>query len=257
MNFSKLNNHGIMNEIRFTKVFDKKIVKELEQPYQELLYELFDNLKENDYIECWKSKFKEKADIKIRIKENIKGISIKMGENNSVHQEHINSLSNYLLNIGISYDIINKLRAYNFGLIEGHQVDAETYKKRKYNDIIEIKKSLNDLYIKINLIIRFLFKGTENQFYDTDAIIHGTPESFLWATKSEILKYLLLYKNNDSTNVKIGPLYIQCRNRNLNNNIRSTYNEEYIQVKWYTIKKDLYLITKLRNTEKNSNIINN
>lgn len=130
-------------------------------------------------------------------------------------------------------------------------------KKRKYNDIIEIKKSLNDLYIKINLIIRFLFKGTENQFYDTDAIIHGTPESFLWATKSEILKYLLLYKNNDSTNVKIGPLYIQCRNRNLNNNIRSTYNEEYIQVKWYTIKKDLYLITKLRNTEKNSNIINN
>lgn len=71
------------------------------------------------------------------------------------------------------------------------------------------------------------------------------------------VKYLLLYKNNDSTNVKIGPLYIQCRNRNLNNNIRSTYNEEYIQVKWYTIKKDLYLITKLRNTEKNSNIINN
>ena len=131
MNFSKLNNHGIMNEIRFTKVFDKKIVKELGQPYQELLYELFDNLKENDYIECWKSKFKEKADIKIRIKENIKGISIKMGENNSVHQEHINSLSNYLLNIGISYDIINKLRAYNFGLIEGHQVDAETYKKKK------------------------------------------------------------------------------------------------------------------------------
>ena len=57
--------------------------------------------------------------------------------------------------------------------------------------------------------------------------------------------------------MKIGPLYIQCRNRNLNNNIRSTYNEEYIQVKWYTIKKDLYLITKLRNTEKNSNIINN
>ena len=52
MNFSKLNNHGIMNEIRFTKVFDKKIVKELGQPYQELLYELFDNLKENDYIEC-------------------------------------------------------------------------------------------------------------------------------------------------------------------------------------------------------------
>ena len=93
-----------------------------------------------------------------------------MGENNSVHQEHINSLSNYLLNIGIKYDIINKLRAYNFGLINGIQVDAETYKKRKSSDIVAIKMSLNDFYIKINLMIRFLFKGSETQFYDTDAI---------------------------------------------------------------------------------------
>lgn len=257
MIFNENNNRGIMNEIKFTKIFDKKTVKELSQQCQELLNELFDGLNENDYIECWKSKFKEKADIKIRINEDIKGISIKMGENNSVHQEHINSLSNYLLNIGIKYDIINKLRAYNFGLINGIQVDAETYKKRKSSDIVAIKMSLNDFYIKINLMIRFLFKGSETQFYDTDAIIHGTPENFLWATKSEIMKYLLTSPEDDDTNVKVGPLYLQCRNRNLKNNIKSVYTEEYIQVKWYTIKKDLYLITKERTLKKASKNINN
>lgn len=102
-------------------------------------------------------------------------------------------------------------------------------------------------------MIRFLFKGSETQFYDTDAIIHGTPENFLWATKSEIMKYLLTYPEDDDTNVKVGPLYLQCRNRNLKNNIKSVYTEEYIQVKWYTIKRFI-LDNKGENLKKASKI---
>ena len=246
MNFTEKNNKGIANELKFAKKIDKKMVKELDKPFYELITNLFDNLKGEDYIECWKSKFKEKADIKIRINGNIKGISIKMGALNSVHQEHLNSFSNYLLNIGVTNQIILSLRAYIFGVLDGITVNAETYKKRKYEDIKEIKKALSDFYIKTNLIIRFLFKGNENQFYDADAIIHGTPDNFVWATKSEILKYLLEYPEDNSTNVNIGPLYIQSRNRNLEDNINSRYAEEYIQIKWYSIKKDLYFITKKR-----------
>lgn len=255
MIFTEKNNRGIANELEFTKIFDKKMVKELDKPFQEFILYLFDGLKEEDYIECWKSKFKEKADIKIRINGNIKGVSIKMGELNSVHQEHLNSFSNYLLNIGMTNQIILSLRAYIFGVLDGMTVNTETYKKRKYADIIEIKKSLSDFYIKANLIIRFLFKGNENQFYDADAIIHGTPNNFVWATKSEILRYLLEYPEDNSTNVNIGPLYIQCRNRNLEDNINSRYAEEYIQIKWYSIRKDLYLITKRR--KKTTKCINN
>ena len=72
------------------------------------------------------------------------------------------------------------------------------------------------------------------------------PENFLWATKSEILEYLIFYPDGETKNVKVGPLFIQSRNRNLKNNIKSVYAEEYIQVKWYNIKKDLYFITKKR-----------
>ena len=257
MRFTEKNNRGIANEIEFTKMFDKKMVKELGKPFYELITNLFDDLKGEDYIECWKSKFKEKADIKIRINGNIKGISIKMGELNSVHQEHLNSMSNYLLNIGVTNHIILSLRNYILGSLDGITVNAETYKKRKYADILEIKKSLSDFYVKTNLIIRFLFKGNENQFYDADAIIHGTPNNFVWATKSEILKYLLEYPENNSTNVNIGPLYIQSRNRNLEDNVNSRYAEEYIQVKWYSMKKDLYLITKGREKRQTASITDN
>ena len=144
MNFNERNNNGIANEVKFQKIFDKKMVKELKSQFQELLYSLFDNLKEDDYIECWQSKFKEKADIKMRINGNIKGISIKMGENNSVHQEHINSFSNYLLSIGVSNTVVNELRAYIFGIINGVQINTESYKKEKQQEIIQIKNALMD-----------------------------------------------------------------------------------------------------------------
>lgn len=250
MNFNEKNNHGIANEVNFAKELDKKMVKDLNKNFKEMLYSLFDNLKEDDYIECWKSKFNEKADIKIRINGDIKGISIKMGESNSIHQEHLTSITNYLLNIGVNNAIVNKLADYIIGDINGKRVDAATYKKLKKEDIIEIKKALSDLYIKVSLIIRFLFKGKESELYDADAIIHGTPNKFLWATKSEVLKYLIDYPDGDTINVKVGPLFIQSRNRNLKRKEAAKIDENYIQVKWYNIEKDLYFITKKRENSK-------
>ena len=85
---------------------------------------------------------------------------------------------------------------------------------------------------------------------DADAIIHGTPDDFLWATKSEIINYLIKYPDGNTVNVKVGPLFIQCRNRNLKKESNAIYAEEYIQVKWYCINRDLYFITKNRNNQK-------
>ena len=250
MIFTEYNNDGIYNEIQFVRLFDGKKVKILDDTSKELLQALFGPLTGEEYIECWKSKFKEKADIKIRINGNIKGISIKMGESNSVHQEHLTSIANYLLNIGVNNDIVNKLADYIIGDIDGKRVDAITYKKLKKEEIILIKTALSDLYIKVSLIIRFLFKGKEKEPYDADAIIHGTPYKYLWATKSEILNYLINYPDGDTINVKVGPLFIQSRNRNLKGNEISKIDEKYIQVKWYNLEKDLYFITKKREQSK-------
>lgn len=250
MIFTEYNNDGIYNEIKFVGLFDGKKVRDMNKSLRELLLKLFGPLTGEEYIECWKSKFNEKADIKIRINGDIKGISIKMGESNSVHQEHLNSLSNYLLKIGLSKTKVEKLRAYILGIINGVQLNAKTYKQKRYNDIIELKNSLADLYIKICLIIRFLFQGKENQIYGADAIIHGTPDNFLWATKSEIINYLITYPDGNTINVKVGPLFIQCRNRNLKKEANAVYAEEYVQVKWYCIHRDLYFITKKRNNQK-------
>ena len=258
MLFNEKNNKGIANEIKFASLLDKKLIKELEPNVQELLYNLFDEITETDYVECWKSKYIEKADIRMKINNDIKGISIKMGKSNSVHQEHITEFTNYLLNIGISQRNVSKLKNYIFGIIDGIQFDAKTYKLKRQNDILELKNAFADFYTKTCLIIRFLFRGKETQHYDADAIIYGTPDNFYWATKSEILKYLINYPDGNTINVKVGPLFIQCRNRNLKKNIYAKDAEEFIQVKWYNLKKDLYYITKKRKEcQKAKKYINN
>ena len=66
--------------------------------------------------------------------------------------------------------------------------------------------------------------------------------------KKLILKSELL--DGNTVNVKVGPLFIQCRNRNLKKESNAIYAEEYIQVKWYCINRDLYFITKNRNNQK-------
>ncbi len=246
MYFTKFNNNGIYNEIKFVQLFDGQKVKNLNQNCQNFLEQLYGSLSKEEYIECWKSKYNEKADIKIRINKDIKGISIKMGECNSIHQEQLASFSKYLLNIGIKTEIVEMFNNYILGIVDGNRIDAVTYKKRFEKEILEIKTSLSDLYIKVNLIIRFLFKGKEDQQYDADAIIHGTPQNFLWATKSEILRYLIDYPDKMTVNVKIGPLSIQCRNRNLKHKEIAKNDERDIQVKWHNLKEDLYFITKKR-----------
>ena len=84
---------GFQNEIDFKNFIDHKQIKNLPDNMQQLLGTLFKDVKEDSLVYCWKSKYLEKADIKIRINGIIKGISIKTGKQCSIHQEHKNKLS--------------------------------------------------------------------------------------------------------------------------------------------------------------------
>lgn len=237
---------GIKNEFDFKNELNNKHVCELTLNMQNMLYAIFKNINENSKIICWWSRYTEKADIKVKINGITKGISIKSGTSCSVHQENIEQFNKYLLKIGVDDDIIELL--YNFikGEVNGKRVDSTTYIQNNYEDIKKIKKELQEYYIKINLIIRFLFQGSEINKYDCDLLIYGSPSNFMWATKSEILKYLIDYSEKETKYINVSTFFIKCYDRNLKNNPSKVVKQNDIQVKWYTLKKDLELITKTR-----------
>ena len=245
---------GIKNELKFAQIFNNKRIKDLPINYQELILKIFNNVDSNSKIECWKSKYLEKSDIKIKINNNVKGISIKTGNECSMHQENKYQFYNFLSKIGIDIEIINKFDNFMLGYLNGQKVDAKTYINANIQDINMIKKSLNNYYIKNKLLIRFIFQGTERQQYDCTALIYGTPDNFLWATNNELMSYLQKYKENDQTYITISALNIKCYDRNLTNNPKRSEKSNDIQVKWYSIKEDLLYITKIREAKKIKNI---
>ena len=241
---------GIKNEYAFARYLDNKKIKDLNHQSQELIFSLFGILDENQNIECWRSKYFEKADIKIKINGIIKGISIKTGEQCSMHQENKETFYKFLIKIGIPDNIINKFDNFMIGIINNTKVSSKEYMSIKYQDIEEIITAFNKYYIKTNLIIRFLFQGNDNQKYDCDAIIHGEPSNFIWATKDEILSYLINTPSKLVGCIYVSNLNIKCYNRNLSNNKTYTRFQNDIQVKWYTLIEDIKTISKIRNKPK-------
>ncbi len=245
---------GFQNEIDFVRYFNYKKIKELSNNAEKLIYALFSNQVYSDSkIECWKSKYPEKADIKIRINGIIKGISIKSGHACSMHQENKENFYHFLVKIGLDNITIKKIDQFMLGIVDGQKVNTKTYAKYHHNDIQLINSYLNKYYTKINLILRFVIQGTEIQNYDCDALIHGTPECFMWATKDELLKYLGENLILTDQYLAVSKLNIKCYDRNLNNNVTRKKGENDIQVKWVTIIEDLQCIEN----ERNNKILNN
>lgn len=237
---------GIQNEIDFKNLLDHKKVYQLPKDIQKMLFFVFENITLKSTVYCWRSKYQEKADIKIRINNIIKGISIKSGNYCSMHQEHIDKFYPFLLKIGVDEYIIKIFDNYMKGIINGIRVSSEEYILKNTKEINLLKRKFNEYYTKINLINRFIFQGTEIQKYDCDVLIYGTPLNFMWATKNEILKYLVEYEYTNKFFINISALNIKCYDRNLKNIPSKKVGQDNIQIKWCSIKEDFELITKLR-----------
>ncbi|MBE6154679.1 MAG: hypothetical protein E7163_03820 [Firmicutes bacterium] len=237
---------GIKNEYDFVLFLNNKIVGNLNKDCQDLLYNIFDTIKSTDRLICWKSKFCEKADIKIKINKEIRGLSIKTGKHPSIHQESIKTFYPFLTKIGVDNFIIEKFDKFMKGYLNGNRVKSKDYIESNKEDINTIRNKFNEYYLLLNFIVRFLIQGTEKQHYDCDAIIYGTPRTFMWATKEEIIKYLLNYKTINFNFINISALNIKAYDRNLRNSKKVTIKQDDIQIKWFNIESHFYNIKTLR-----------
>ena len=82
---NNMKNIGYQNELDFVELFNNKYLDELDNNSQKFLKELFDQEIESDEkIISWKNKATQKIDIYIKYKKQVKGISLKCGNSNSM-----------------------------------------------------------------------------------------------------------------------------------------------------------------------------
>lgn len=234
-------NKGIDNEYKFIRSINKKQFKNMEFNIQEFLLDLYDNnIHKDDLFFSWKNVNNNKTDIYVRKynEENNKKISIKMGNKNSIHTEHIEKFLIYLKHNNYSKYYIDILKGYQYkdGTLNG--MGSERITAKEYQN--KYAKEVNDFNIKINnkdqilsFFDRFLLRG--NCLESIDVLIHGTPENFLYIKKKDIYNIALSHLNIKSNSIHFSFLTLQTKNANLKRCIKNEKDRHYIQIKWYNI----------------------
>lgn len=241
---------GFKNENNLIFSLNGKKVKDLNDNLKNFMNFLFMNLNSNDTILVSAGNTGQKPDMIVNVNNNIKRISIKIGNGNSVHQENIDLFMRYLSSIGISKETQLELLKYHWadGTINGtgkNRISGSEYKKINKNKINLINKEINQHNFLIQFVNRFLFQGKSSEYKTADAIYYGNSELGHWASKDEILKYILS-NSFVSKSIHFGPLNYQVWNRCLNFNPKTEARRNIMQIKWSSLLQDIIYIERNR-----------
>lgn len=248
-------NYGFQNEYDFVELFNHKYLFDLDSKSQQFLKELFENTIDNDeQILSWKNKVVQKADIFIKYKNYVKGISLKCGNNNSIHQEPIQEFKRYLEKLGISYKNVDKYVSYHYGYIKdkngqtdfSNVLSSEEYKKIYQNEIDIFNKSINKTKIIIDMVDRFIIRG-RNSDYDIDALICGTVDNYVWIMKYDLYDLVLSKRCLEFTSPHIACMTLGPKKRNLDGNSKNAKERYIVCARWNFLRED---IIHFRNTFK-------
>ena len=215
---------------------------------QDLLKQLYPNIKENDIVYAYKYGKYAKTDMVIEVNGKKKGISIKKGRKNSVHLEHVNKFITryWYIPRKAKQEFLKYIYADGTNNNTGvERISAKDYIDKNFNDVYYLKERLNKM--KLKLIIRFLIIADINYKVPVDAFIHGEIDDFVWATTEDVIDYLMkkdldLKKNG----LSVSNLYIQSWNKNIIRNPKYEYCRHYFQVKWYNMYDDIIEIMNKR-----------
>lgn len=229
---------GYQNEFDFVLALNNKTKKELNNQLQELVYFLFGKIPDDAVIKSWRNKEPQKEDIFIKVNGMMKGISIKMGSRNSVHVESIKSFVKFLKEMKISKKNIDTFLNYQYAVDEDNKkIDIEEYKKKHQKEIDKFNEAINTEEILENAIDRFVLKGNNSDYWIA-AIVHGTPDDFVWMSKNNIINVLKKNRNEYSTAIHFSNLVVQPLSRTLNDNPKYSRARNYVQIKWYSLYDD-------------------
>lgn len=242
-----MQNIGLQNEYAFVELFNGKRLSELDNNSKEFLKEIFNNnISDDEIIISWKNKVQQKADIFIKYKSIIRGISLKCGHSNSMHHESIENFKMYLEKMNIPYKVIDYYTSYHYGYArdENNNIDfskslsSEEYKSLYQAEIDVFNQAINKTRIIIDMIERFIICG-RNSSYDIDALICGTVNDYVWISKYDLYDLILSKRCLDYTSPHIACMTLGPKKRNLDRTSSNAKERYIVAVRWNFIKESI------------------
>ena len=241
------NNNGIQNEYNFVEMFNNKYLSEFDDNSKKFLKELFgEYIDDEEVIKSWKNKMMQKADIFIKYKNQVKSISIKSGNDNSIHHETIEDFRSFLEKMGLPFKTIDYYASYHYGYARFNDgktdfdkcLTSEEYKVFYQNELDEFNKAINKTKIIIDMIDRFIIRG-RNSEYDIDMLIHGTPDDYVWINKYDIYDMILSKRCNEYTSPHVACMTIGPKKRNIDRNPQYAKDRYIVCIRMNFLKESI------------------
>ena len=231
--------HGKDVEIEFVKAFNQKSINDLSLLQKAFIKDIFPNIDYTKKIIAWKNNNSKKADIFLKVDNLTRGISIKTGNENSMHSEPINEFLLFLKELKAPKDLRKIYQTYHYGDFKKNK----KYSAKELKDIMKDDlKTLNEFLNKPNIIKkaveRYIIHGIDTK-YDIKALISGVPENFTWITSNNIYDFALNYDKNKYSAPHFAMLILQPKKRDLNNSGKNVSDCYRVQVKWHNLYEEI------------------
>ncbi len=207
---------GNIKEEEMINALNGKKVSELNNNLRTLIKNLFGVLNEDEQIKCYKVDDSFKTDYVIEYDNSSRNVSMKSGGATIIHSEKLQTFIEFLKEEGISQRTCDTICLFQYG--DG-TVDGSAPENRKnymsvYTALEErIKLANEELNDELNFVERavrrLMFKGSNADNPEADAIYFGDVDYGIVATRRQILKSLVRRRFDFYDNLHIGPILLR------------------------------------------------
>ena len=236
----------------------KKHYCELNDHWKKLIKMMFPSIMPNDIIYCENTKMLLKQDLFIVATGAKKTISIKSGNDATLHCESLEHFCSFLKYLNVDDYDIETLRLYHYGdgTTDGTgevRECAETL-KIKYMDRIQLfNANVNKPHLLKVIIDRFLSFGTLNQCDKVDYLYYGNFNDGALYDMNDLIDFFSIQRVEKIRGIHFGTFHYTAYYRFIYSKQTSDMDRHYVAIKWFGHEIDLgkfmrYRKFKNRNT---------
>lgn len=243
-------NKGQLLESQIVQIMNGTKFAELPQNIQNLVRFIFPNCQNSDIVRAEVIEGTMKPDFSITMGEETHYVSMKSGVNNIFHQEYIKNFINILREYGFSDVILRTVLYFQYGdgTYNGtgkERMSYATLRKKLEKAFILANEELNrNKKIVIELVDRFLFKGSHDDYIPAEYIYHGDLQLGRVISRNQIMKHL---ENRDWGFIEalhIGPILFRPHARYYKTKVKNESYRARVEFYWPNFLNDMdYIMT--------------
>lgn len=226
----------------FSEKINGKTYGELDSNYQLLVDALFDNTDLDSIFECFII-YSEQANLKLVYKGTEKYLIFRTQDETIMRFEDVDSITDKLVELGIEKNTANFMKFFHYGdnTMDGKgtkRMSTDEIKFKYHNEIAFYNRLINEDEKLGSYVEYLLFTDPKNDNYLIDMIVYTDGNYQVFATREEVISFVLENKSMYLKNIHFGCLSFQPFYRKVNIDDKEE-KRDLTCIRWFNLSSSM------------------